>query len=162
MGGLATTPRLTGSNPPVVGGCPNRLVPHIAVVDQILHHGVQVACGQREQVGIRSVIFSCQALSILVLVMVKMFPGKPCSSVAPARCSDSMPCTESWGQGWGAPCQHPTGVSVCPRLKSLSPCALALCRTSPCCRYRDTSPFAGSTWNPQTPWPLLLSPASLL
>lgn len=48
MGGQATNPKLTGPDPPVVGGCPNRLVPHVAVVHQVLHQGVQVTYGQGE------------------------------------------------------------------------------------------------------------------
>lgn len=142
MGGLATNPRLTGPDPPVVGGCPNCLVPHVAVIHQVLHQGVQVTYGQREQVGIRSVVFSCQPFPALVLVT--MFSGKPCSLVAPARGSGSMhPMRTGVLGGWSLPVLK---GSVSPSPMSLTPRS----PTSPYLRHGDTFPLAGSMWLPQT------------
>lgn len=115
MGGLATNPRLTGPDPPVVGGCPNCLVPHVAVIHQVLHQGVQVTYGQREQVGIRSVVFSCQPFPALVLVT--MFSGKPCSLVAPARGSGSMHPMRTGVQGGVVPASCLCSKGACPRVQ---------------------------------------------
>lgn len=42
---------LTGSQPPVIGRSPHRLIPHIPIVDQILHQGVHVTCWGRSSIG---------------------------------------------------------------------------------------------------------------
>lgn len=151
-GGLATNPKLTRPNPPVVGGCTNCLIPHVAVVHQVLHQGVQVTYGQREQAGIRSVVFSCQPFSTLVLIMVTMSCGKPCHLVGPARGNISM---------------HP----ICARVKDRvvpadtqrervpevnvlhSQVTWALHRTGFPWRHGNPSPLAGSPWATWTSHP---------
>ena len=42
---------LTGLQPPVIGGSLHCLIPHIPVVDQILHQGVHVTCGGGSGIG---------------------------------------------------------------------------------------------------------------
>lgn len=42
---------LTGLQPPVIGGGPHRLIPHIPVVDQVLHQGVHVTCRGYSSIG---------------------------------------------------------------------------------------------------------------
>lgn len=43
---------LTGCQTPVVGRSPHCLIPHIPIVNQILHQCVQVACGEKNKRGL--------------------------------------------------------------------------------------------------------------